>query len=270
MSEPAAAPADVGVDELAPATRDALHDLILALADSKRLLGIRYADWVLGAPELEACIAASSLAQDEWGHARILYALLKDFGEDPNAIEHEREAAEYRNIETLDRPLETWPAFVVANAVVDTALTVQLEALTDSGYAPLRQRVRKQLDEERFHFGHGSAWLRRLGRSADEARAGVQEALHATWPVVARWFGPDDHEAALVEAGLSSAAGGALRRAWRDRVGPVIEKAGFTIPEAPPDFDAWDPAFRRSNRDGPDPDALARARGDRNRAFLMD
>jgi ring-1,2-phenylacetyl-CoA epoxidase subunit PaaC len=53
-----------------------IRDLILIMADSKRLLGTRYAEWILGAPELETGIACASMAQDEWGHARLLYALL--------------------------------------------------------------------------------------------------------------------------------------------------------------------------------------------------
>lgn len=269
MSESATI-ADLAVDDLAPPDRDALRGLILVLADSKRLLGIRYADWVLGAPELEACIAASSLAQDEWGHARILYALLRDFGDDPGSIEHEREAAEYRNIEVLDRPLDSWQAFVVANAIVDTALTTQLESLTGSRYASLRQRVRKQLDEEHFHFAHGAAWLRRLGRSADEARSTVKEVLDRAWPIVLHWFGPDDHGSTLEAAGLADATGGELRERFLGRVRPMLDAANIEPPDVDLDFADWNPGARRFSRTGPDEDALARARGDRNRAFLMD
>lgn len=269
MSEAAAVP-DVAVDELAPEARSALHDLILVLADSKRLLGIRYSDWVLGAPELEACIAASSLAQDEWGHARILYALLKDFGEDAGAVEHEREPSEYRNVEALDRPLESWPDFVVVNAIIDTALTVQLEALTECCYGTLRQRVHKQLDEERFHFGHGSAWLRRLGRSDGAVRSAVQDALDRAWAHAVCWFGPDDFGDVLTEARLASAMGAALRERFVERAAPLVERSGLMVPEVALGFDDWDPVRRRSNREGPDADAVTRARGDRNRAFLMD
>ena len=62
--------------ELSDDARAALRSLILTLADSKRVLGLRYSDRMLGAPTLEAGIAASSMAQDEWGHARLTYALL--------------------------------------------------------------------------------------------------------------------------------------------------------------------------------------------------
>ena len=120
---------------------DPTRDLILVLADSKRLLGMRYAEWILGAPALEAGIACASMAQDEWGHGRLLYALLRDFGDDVERLEHGREPGEYRNIELLDSSPESWPELVIVNALVDTALSVQLDALRNAEHAPLRQRV---------------------------------------------------------------------------------------------------------------------------------
>ncbi len=72
--------------------RVALERFILGLADGKRLLGVRYSDWLLGAPSIESGIAMSSMCQDEWGHARLLYAMLKELGLDPMRVEHERPA----------------------------------------------------------------------------------------------------------------------------------------------------------------------------------
>ncbi len=256
--------------ELSDASSQSLHDLILCLADSKRILGIRFSEWVLGAPELEANIAASSIAQDEWGHSRILYALLNDFGDDPERIEHAREPSEYCNIEAIDRPLDSWSDFVVANAIVDTALTVQLQALAASRYAPLRQRVQKQLEEERFHASHGAAWLRRLGNAGKEARASVQSALAARWPAVLCWFGPEDFGEREKNEGLWDATGGELRARFLDQVAALIRKSGLEVPPLELDFSSWDARRRRSNRDGPDAEAVTRARGDRGRAFLLD
>ena len=256
--------------DLSPESRQALHDLILSLADSKRIIGILYADWVLGAPELEANIATSSISQDEWGHSRLLYALLKDFGEEPEKLEHTREPSEYCSIEALDQRLSTWPEFVATNAIVDTALPVQLEALADSCYTPLRQRVQKQLEEERFHEAHGAAWLRRLGGSSDAARAAAQESVNARWSQVLHWFGPDDHGTTEKDAGLSDGNGGELRARFIERMTPVIEGAGLEVPSTELDFSSWDATSRRSNRTGPDPEAVARARGDRNRAFFVE
>jgi ring-1,2-phenylacetyl-CoA epoxidase subunit PaaC len=232
-----------------------MRDLILVLADSKRLLGTRYAEWILGAPELEAGIACASMAQDEWGHGRLLYALLKDFGDDTDRIEHGREAAEYRNIEALDAAPTSWPELIVLNALVDTALTVQLEALREAEHAPLRQRVAKLLDEETFHAQHGSAWLKRLATASSEAKSEVTAATRKALPVILRWFGP-------------GADGDALRSTFLQRVQPLLEATGEHAPQ--PDFKDFDVSTRRTANTSPDADTIRRVRGDKNRIYLMD
>jgi phenylacetate-CoA oxygenase PaaI subunit len=232
-----------------------VRDLILLLADSKRLLGTRYAEWILGAPELETGIACASMAQDEWGHARLLYALLKEFGDDVERLEHGRDAPEYRNIEALDAAAETWADFVVLNALVDAALTVQLEALRESEHAPLRQRVGKLIDEEYFHAAHGGAWARRLGSSA-EGKAALARAVNSAYPVVSRWFGN---------------SGAAMRQSWTERVAPVLAAAGREeLARTTPDFTGFAETTRRVSTSGPDATTIAHVRGDKNRAFLMD
>lgn len=232
-----------------------MRDLILNLADSKRLLGTRYAEWILGAPELEAGIACASMAQDEWGHGRLLYALLKDFGDDPEKIEHGREADEYRNMEVLDRAPDSWPDLIVLNALVDTALTVQLEALRDTDHAPLRQRVGKLLDEEVFHAQHGNAWLRRLSSGAPELRDEVVASARAALPAIMRWFGEDP-------------AGDVLRAQYVQRIEPLLGVLQIVPPQI--SFENFDSAIRRTRGTSPDAETIRRVRGDKNRMFLVD
>ncbi|HEX7117772.1 MAG TPA: Phenylacetic acid catabolic protein [Longimicrobiales bacterium] len=259
---------------LTAAVRDAVRDLILVLADSKRVLGMRYGQWILGAPELEAGIACASMAQDEWGHARLLYALLKEFDEDVNALEHGREPHEYANLEALDAEPADWFGVVALNALADAALSVQCEALRGSAYAPLAQRVGKLLDEERFHTAHGAAWFRRLARAGGAARDALTDAVEAVLPGIIRWFGPDSARArSVVDAGVVDAAGGALRDRYLERIAPLLDELGergVALKALAPSFEGFDEARRRVSSTGPDAETIARIRGDRNRAYLMD
>lgn len=257
--------------QLGDSDRAAVRDLILALADSKRLLGMRYADWTLGAPELEAGIACASMAQDEWGHARQLYALLRDFGDETEQLEHGREPAEYRSIALLDKAPSSWPELVVLNAFMDTALTVQFEALTASSYVPLRQRCEKLLDEERFHLAHGAAWFRRLAGANERARAAARDAVTRALPVILQWFGPDGgRSGGLLKAGLVSESGDALRVRYLARMAALLELVGVDAPTRAPDFTDFREEFRRPGTGTPEPAVIAKVRGDLNRAFLMD
>src|SRR5689334_23660482 len=56
----------------------ALAELLLALADDEFVIGYANSEWTGIAPMLEEDIAFSSLAQDELGHARLLYELLAE------------------------------------------------------------------------------------------------------------------------------------------------------------------------------------------------
>jgi len=254
----------------AATTRDAVRELILVLADSKRLLGMRYAGWILGAPELEAGIAAASMAQDEWGHGRLLYALLKEFGDDVTAIEHEREPDAYASMDCLDDPPADWPGLVALNVLADGALSAQFEALRESSHAPLRQRVAKLLDEERFHSAHGVAWFRRLAGGGDATRNALAAAVRAVLPAVLQWFGPDsDRARMLVAEGIVDAAGSALRDRFVGGIAPLLDGVGVRAGFAGT-FDGFDEARRRANPAGPDGAVIAQVRGDKNRVFLLD
>ena len=249
------------------------RDLILVLADTKRLLGMRYAEWILGAPALEAGIACASMAQDEWGHGRLLYSLLKQFGDDPDQLEHGREAKDYRNIELLDAAPETWIDLVAINALVDAAVSVQLDALRESSHAPLRQRVGKILDEEEFHAAHGAAWLKRIANASPEAQAMLRGSLDRVVPVVLRWFGPDSQRAKeMLADGVVNANGSELRARFLERVAPLLSAAEEVgaVRDIEPKFDGFDEISRRTNNTGPDAATIKRIRGDKNRAFLMD
>ncbi len=260
-------------DALAPGLREAVRDLVLVLADSKRLLGFRYGGWILGAPELETSIACAAMAQDEWGHARLLYALLKDFGEDVEALEHGREPGEYRCMTALDREPDDWAGVVALNTLADNALTVQLGAFRDCCYLPLRQRTEKLLAEERYHQAHGAAWASRYAADAG-ARAVLSAAAGALLPDILGWFGPAGGRGeVLVAAGICDAAPDELRARFLALNAPVLEALGLdgqaTSCALP--LDDFDEANRRPVGAGaPDAETITRVRGDRNRDFLVD
>ncbi len=258
---------DVGT--LDGATRSALRRLILTLADSKRLMGIRYSDWLLGSPSIETGIAASSMAQDEWGHARLLYAMLKDLGEDPRVVEHERPAEAYASVDPLDAPFPDWAAVVAGMVVVDVALAVALDACAHGCFEPATTRVPKMCAEEEFHRSLAFAWYRRLATSrSDEARGLLRTATGEMLPPTLAWLGADDEAArALVAAGVTR-PGADLVASYRDAVRDILGVGGIDVDSVAPS-PAWDTA-RGRGPGHPDEEAVERARGDRNRMLFVE
>jgi phenylacetate-CoA oxygenase PaaI subunit len=240
---------------------------VITLADSKRLLGIRYSDWLLGSPSIETGIAASSMAQDEWGHARLLYAMLKELGLDPAAVERDRSAEEYASVDVLDRRFTDWAEVVTAMATVDTALSLALEAFASGTFEPARSRIPKMLAEEVFHRDLGVAWFSRLAGGSEAARRRLTTAVQDMLPRTMAWLEPADAQyGALLTAGV---VGGRSMDAYRAQMAPVLERVGFSLAAVQPERTGWDLA--RSRGPGhPDEEAVERARGDKNRALLVE
>jgi len=231
--------------------RRAIYTLLSSLADNKYLLGRRYAEWCTGAPMLESAVAAAAMAQDELGHARSFYPLLRGFPESTEADTAEEQGWQHRPTSAmacLDNHFYGWPDFVAANFVVDTALTTMLSAATDSPYEPLRQRARKILQEEEAHWVHAEGWLKRIG--ADEAgRPELETSLQAMWDDALTWYGQADDPMVeqLTRDGVLSRGSDALRDRLCARLRPALDAAGLgaSLAGRPLPWDRWDAPARR-------------------------
>src|SRR5579864_2810176 len=129
------------------AAKPVLAELIAGLADNKLFLGRRYAEWCTAAPSLESAVAAAAMAQDEIGHARSLYPLLRDvMGASPEVEPESR--THFVNAAFLDEPFTGWTDFIAANFLFDTAISILLGAAEHSSMNSLSQRAKRILEEE--------------------------------------------------------------------------------------------------------------------------
>ena len=226
--------------------------LVLSLADNKQLLGLRYAEWATRAPSLEADIAAAAMGLDDLGHSRVLYGCLEPLGEDPRGPERETDPGSHHALPYFDEPWSSWPEFVAANAVLDTAFSVMIEACVEGDVEVLRSRLRKMLSEERYHFLHGRSWL----------KAGIDEApLNDAWRQAIEWFGPPDGDvAALRRQGALAMGPGELAARLEER----LERAA---PRVEVDWSAWDPARRRGRPGSIDARTFGMLRGLEEKRF---
>ena len=208
-----------------------LSDLVLSLADNKQMLGLRYAEWATRAPSLEADIAAAAMGLDDLGHSRVLYGCLEPLGADPRGPERESDAGTIRNLAYFDEPWNEWSQFVAANAILDTAFTVMIEACVGGSVEVLQHRLRKMLMEERYHFLHGRSWL----------RSGIESApLDRAWREAIEFFGPPDGEtASLHREGKLGLGPDGLR-------GRLEEQLEARAPRTTIDWKRWDPLRRRT------------------------
>lgn len=248
---------------------------ILTLADTKRILGIRYSDWLLGSPSIETGIAASSMAQDEWGHARLLYSMLRDFAFDPYEVEHTRSAERYYSLPALDHPFADWAEFVTAVVVADGALAVALESFAEGTFPLARSRVPKMLAEEEFHQQFGAAWFARLAKGKSDSTARLNSAIKKMLPTTLVWLAPGDETYASLVADGSVWPTKRVRERYQQAVTESLALAGVALDdrwlgEAVQSQRAHYDTERRRAAGAPGEDAVERARGDLNRALFVE
>lgn len=248
MSKNGNAPRYRNVGDLEPSVADAMLKWGMALADTKHRMGRRLSEWVNGAPALEAAVGAAAMTQDELGHARSLFAMLRNLRGAPPELgsETDLDRTEFFNPSFLDTPWTSWMDVIAVNVLLDQALMMMFEAARGSQFGPLGQRAGKVLQEEQFHRVFGKSWLMRLAKSGDAATRRLQDSVDHVWPVALAWIGPDDEAvmASLADAGILTSTASQLRADWQERVTNLLQKAGLSVPDAQLDWSQWD-ALRR-------------------------
>lgn len=262
---------------LTEASRAALRTAVVALSDSKLLLGYHYGEWTFGPPAIEAGIAACSMAQEEFGHARLLNGILKrEFDLETDPLNDTRPPDAFASIAFLDHPFENWADLVAANAVVDLALSLVLSAFVDAGFEPVARVVPKMLLEEKFHFAHAEGWVRLMEDRGGAPRDALHDSLRRALRDAAAFFGPPGHDHALVAAGAKRTADDALRGRLLARIARLLDdpagaglgdQDGAWLLAEPLDWGRWDSARRRLETGGPDRAMLDELRGTKNVAF---
>jgi ring-1,2-phenylacetyl-CoA epoxidase subunit PaaC len=203
---------------------------------------MRYAEWCTAAPSLEADIAAAAMGLDDIGHSRVLYGSLRELGPPDPGISD----GTYANVPFLDAPWIDWTQFVAANAVLDSVFSLMIEALANGNVKVLRSRLRKMLQEERYHFLHGRSWMQELDAAEAKARA---------WREAVEFIGPEEGDVdQLHQQGKLASSVRELRRSLEERLDD--RPAGASI-----DWSRWDPIRRRTEPGGIDQRTLDMLQG---------
>ncbi len=211
-------------------SREALRALLLAMADDELILGHRHSEWTGFAPDIESDVALSSIAQDEMGHARLLYeqvAVLDGTAADTLAFGRAPEA--FRNAVLTEQENGDWAYTLVRAWLYDQADAVRLAVLAASPLGSFAALAKTLQREEKYHLLFSNAWMMRLAGAGGESHARLQAALDALWPDAAALFEPTPGIERLVDAGSLRAGPGEQVLRWADAVRPRLMAVGLEV-----------------------------------------
>jgi ring-1,2-phenylacetyl-CoA epoxidase subunit PaaC len=222
-------------EELSADEREAVEHLLYRLADDEFVAAERYTEWQVRSPTLESDLALSNIAQDELGHARLWYDLLEDFAYTESELVWERDPEAWRHSTLVERPFGEgdWADVMVRTYLYDQAEFVRLQALEESSYPRIRDRIEKIVQEEDYHREHAENWLERLAEN-DAGRQRLQKALDDLFPYALTLFAPTDEtiEDRIVDLGIRTRSLADMRSEWLDVVVPYLEDLGLDVDSA--------------------------------------
>lgn len=228
-----------GPDGLQDREQAAVEALLFPMADEEFVIAERYTEWQVIAPTLESDIALSNIAQDELGHARLWYDLLQEFGYTESELLFERDPSDFTHATLVELPFDEgdWADPIVRSYLYDVAEQLRLEALEDTSYPRIADRIGTVLSEESYHREHAQSWLERLCDDTD-GRERVQSSVDRLFPHALALFEPRNREREqdIVDLGIRTESLDDLRGQWIDITAPFLESLGVRI--SPPDDSA--------------------------------
>jgi ring-1,2-phenylacetyl-CoA epoxidase subunit PaaC len=171
---------------------------LIEIADDELILGWRDSEWTGIAPSLEEDVAFSSIAQNEFGHARALYELAaRELGTTADELAFDRDPSEYRSAQLVEQRRLEWAHTIARHYLYETADEIRLAALKESDDAEVAGLAAKMDREEQYHRLHAGMWHERL---RDEPR--YRDALEELWPYALGVLAPGQRATLAERVGL--------------------------------------------------------------------
>ncbi len=246
-------------DQMTPLYKESLINLLYMQADSELAGALGYVPCVPMSPLVEEFLASSMIVKDEFRHARVVYKLLENLGEDVEAHVRQHDytyrldnsdanigsqrAADDKRVNIFYYPIDSWVDFCMFNFCMDRGAGHQLEDSLDASYKPWARVLEGIFKEEKFHIAHGDNWVKRLAqdpKTHDAAQASLDKWFIRTMNIFGR---PDSPKNKIYrEIGLKKRDNHAVRLAFAQEVADRCKENGLNLPEWKPDWEnlPWD------------------------------
>lgn len=218
---------------------------MLALADTKLVLGNWFAECVINGRSLPDFAAMLGMCSSSYGHARALYQLLAARGDNYARLERGRGPEEIHSMEMLDRAPQSWEDFLCSIWLAELATWTMASGFLKHPDRTLAGIARKMGEESYFHLKYVTGWLQVL--TQDEERAALFLRSAATRRSSALlWFGLPGEPDVVFDAGERNVALATLRDSFMTESDKTLTIVSPT--PLPSDAPTFGPEWRRAAR----------------------
>lgn len=246
-------------EQMTPLYRESLINLLYMQADSELAGALGYVPCVAMSPSVEEYLVSSMIVKDEFRHARVVYKLLENLGEDVDEHVHQHDftmrisdrdgdlgskrAADDKRVNIFYYPIDSWIDFCMFNFCMDRGAGHQLEDSLEASYKPWARVLDGIFKEEKFHIAHGDNWVKRLAqdpKTHEAAQASLNKWFIRTMNIFGR---PDSPKNKIYrELGLKKRDNHDVRLGFAQEVADRCKEDGLTLPEWKPDWEKipWD------------------------------
>jgi len=227
-------------------SRAALVGNVLAVADSKLVLGNWYLKGVHNGRALPDFAALLAMSATSLGHTRALYKYLIGFGEDYSYLERGRGRGEIRSMNLLDAAPESWEDFLTTIYLAEQSTWMMMSGFLNAPDPALVGLAKKIGTESYFHLKYAAGWRSIFFEGKNET---YREALSNKFPLALQWFGTDSEHDVLLDQGMRNVGLVELRKALLRQVLTDHDAPGFewvSAAEAPTFGNDWDVDKRRA------------------------
>lgn len=201
---------------------------LLAIADTKLVLGNWYAECTMNGRSLPDFAAMLGMCTANYGHTRAIYQFLAAHGHDYAHLERGRGPEDIRSSNLLDQAPTCWEDFIVSTWLAELSTW-----MLASGFLKHEDRavagIAKKIGEETyFHLKYAQGWFHIIGESKKTAAA-FQEAFARRYPLALQWFGPTGDADPVHKAGLRDVPLKDLRDAFVKEVAKATKALGTPV-----------------------------------------
>tara|TARA_B100001123_G_C15188433_1_gene978266 strand:- start:85 stop:864 length:780 start_codon:yes stop_codon:yes gene_type:complete len=206
---------------------------LLAVADTKLVLGNWYAECVMNGRSLPDFAAILGMCTANYGHTRAIYQYLAAHGHDYVYLERGRGPEDIHSSNLLDEAPTGWEDFIVSTWLAELATWMLI-----SGYLNHEDRavagLSKKIGEETyFHLKYANGWFQIIGEGKKQSQL-FQKSYTKRFPLALQWFGPVRGKDQAHELGIRDVPLRKLRDAFKKEVASAKNPLGAALGQAKP------------------------------------